>query len=147
MAKRLKKSKLKKKMSLNDVKRKRGSDCEQYPAFSFRYLTKTKEHNFDYFEHEKSNEVFRTLLQRLKEISKESYTYWNNLGKHKGIEMIDYWQCNINPCDLKLSPDDKIIVFRFYHQNYRILGIRLESCPTLHIIGFDFNYSAYNHGS
>ena len=91
MAKRLKKSKLKKKMSLNDVKRKRGSDCEQYPAFSFRYLTKTKEYNFDYFEHEKSNEVFRTLLQRLKEISKESYTYWNNLGKHKGIEMIDYF--------------------------------------------------------
>jgi hypothetical protein len=31
-------------------------------------------------------------------------------------------------------------------KNARILGIREDGCPILHIIGYDFDFSAYNHG-
>ena len=40
-------------------------------------------------------------------------------------------------------------VFRFKagSSDYRIIGIKENSDPTLYIIGSDFDHSAYNHGS
>lgn len=148
--KQLKKKKQKEKLSLDKIQKKRGSECEQYPAFSFRYLTKKKKFNFDFFRgrQEEGNKMFRSLSNKMKELSEKSYTYWNGIGKEQGgIETISFWQCKLKPYDLTLPPDETIIVIRFCQQKYRLLGVKLDKCPTLHIIGFDFDYSAYNHGS
>ena len=138
----------KEKISLDSTLRK-GSRCEQYPAFSFRYLTTNRRYNFEYFQDNKNEEskMHSLLVKRLKEISEKPYSYWSGLGKVHGSEQIPYWRFRIAPNGLALSKDDKLVVFRFCQQNYRIIGIRLESCPTLFIIGFDFDYSAYEHGN
>lgn len=146
----LRKKQEKKKISLKDIddKKKRGSGCEQYPAFSFRYLTRNNQYQFDYFSNQNDKDkMMSLLLERVREISEKPYTYWNGLSKNQGSEMIPYSEMKVNPNGLILSQDDKLIVFRFNRQQYRIIGIRIESCPILYIIGFDFNYSAYSHGS
>jgi hypothetical protein len=49
---------------------------------------------------------------------------------------------------LSLSEDSKIIVFRFNNQKSRILGVRSQECNSiLYIIGYDWDFSAYNHGN
>lgn len=130
-----------------EVVARRGSECEQYPAFSFRYLTRNKKYNYEYFSEGKDKEkMLSHLSKKIIELTQNPYTYWNNLTKQTGVEMLYYWQMeNVLPNGLEMSKDDKVWVFRFYSQNYRILGVRLESCPTMYIIGFDFNYGAYSH--
>ena len=47
--------------------------------------------------------------------------------------------------------DEKIYIFRFKtadnKNNGRILGFKKDRCPIYYIIGFDFDFSAYDHGS
>lgn len=142
----LKKQKSRSKIT-KEVVAKRGSECEQYPAFSFRFLTKNKKFNYEYFSEGKDKEkMLSHLSQKIIELTQNPYTHWNNLAKQTGIEMLYYWQMDhVIPSGLEMTKDDKVWVFRFCSQDYRILGVRLESCPTMYIIGFDFNYKAYSH--
>lgn len=75
-----------------------------------------------------------------------------NRPKETGYEMIPISEFKINfdklKKELKLSEDSKIIVFRFNNQKCRLLGVRSHQCSSiLYIIGNDWDYSAYNHGS
>lgn len=75
-----------------------------------------------------------------------------NRPRETGYEMIPISDFFINldniKEDLSLSDDSKIIVFRFNNQKNRILGVRSQECSSiLYIIGYDWNYSAYDHGS
>ena len=48
---------------------------------------------------------------------------------------------------LQLTSDSKIIVFRFNKQMCRILLVQSKLCSNLlYVIGYDWNYTAYNHG-
>lgn len=142
----IKQKKDSKKISINSV-RKRGSSCEQYPAFSFRYLTTNSTFNFDYFGKDKTaaDVAAQELALRIIEVTENPYTYWSGKSKDIGIETLPFYQLKVKPNKLETSSDDKAIVFRFHKQKYRIIGIRLESCPTFYVIAFDFNFSAYQH--
>ena len=66
--------------------------------------------------------------------------------------MIPIHRFNINmdsiKKELRLADDSKIIVFRFgKSQKYRILGVQCKDCASiLYIIGYDWDFSAYDHG-
>ena len=126
--------------------------CPEDPSFSFIHLTKNKDYNFEYFSSKmrKNLEVKQAdLTKKLIEISQQTWETWYNLRKEKGVETLNYNQIHFSPNNLELSPDEKIIVFRFSSGSCRMLGIKgkvCSTCATYYIIGFDFNYTAYNHG-
>ena len=48
----------------------------------------------------------------------------------------------------QFSNDQKVIVFRFGgNSSYRLLGVKGNESNVLYVIGYDFDFSAYNHGS
>ena len=146
-------SKIKNKIDTNTIKRsqiRRGSECPQVPAFSFEILTKNKTYNLEYFldSNDKREATCRILL-RLKELCEKSWEHWHGLGKKAGLETIPAERLNFEPSEKQLSSGDKVIVFRlksYANKDARIIGMRRDGCPIFYIIGFDFDFSAYNHG-
>lgn len=137
-----------KKISKETVSR-RGGQCDQYPAISFRYLTTNKDYNFEYFKDvSKKENMFVRLTEYMADMTSKSYAELIVAAKEQGCEMIEYWRFHsMKPNGLSLAKDEKLYIFRFSKQDYRVCGVRIDSCPTMYIIGFDFNYSAYNHGN
>lgn len=132
------------------VSKHRGGDCEQYPVFSFQYLTTSKHYNFNYFsDHERKNmeSTKVDLYNRLEEISQISWQDWLLQRRYTGLEKISFSRLHFGAKNIKLAPDESIYVFRFDHQDKRILGFRKDKCPIYYIIGYDFDHSAYDHGS
>lgn len=125
--------------------------------FSFKYITNQKEYNLSRFK--KSNNLRNDILI-LNEFHECLNTLclcgWEQLRvKNKyqgGRELMDYSQIYISAHDpndeLKLTKDSKCIIIRFGGNKYRLIGYRSKLCPSIfHIIGFDFSFNAYNHGS
>lgn len=123
------------------------SNCSVNPMFSFQYLTTNKKYNLEKLDKNQKATFLADLSARLIEISQKPWIYWNNLPKDKGMETIPFKDINFSPNGLELSKDEKIIVFRFSSQNARILGVKSSSCAVYNIIGFDTDFSAYNHGN
>lgn len=123
------------------------SKVEEYPIFCFKYLTTNKNYCFKYFQNDKDLQYSKAII--LDEIIKYQYKSWLELGresKKTGFETISYSQLNFSPAGLELSNDTKLIIFRINKQNWRLIGYKSENFKSvLHIIGFDFNYSAYKH--
>lgn len=99
---------------------------------------------------EKCNKIINELFEKLEEISNLTWKDLQNRPKETGYEMIPISEFNVNLDNIKkelyLSEDSKIIVFRFNNQKCRLLGVRSQECSSiLYIIGYDWNYSAYNH--
>lgn len=119
--------------------------CDQYPAISYRYMTTNKQYSLK----DKCEPIMlaHILHKRLLEITQKPWIYWSQQDKGYGFETLEYSRININPSGCELTGDEKIIIFRFDSSRCRILGFRKDSCPTLYIIGFDLNFSAYNHGN
>jgi len=114
------------------------------PSFSFCYLTTNKKYNFESLDKGKQKEWSAALVDRMIEISKEDWIYWFGLPKNKGIETIPYEKVNFSPNEIGISDDEKVIVFRFNSQKGRIIGFKVDTI--FYIIGFDFDFSAYDHG-
>lgn len=119
-------------------------------AVSFADLTTNKDYNFDYFSGSdlkgklKAFEQFTAFLQRL-----TSQTRLDISKKSKkddcGLETIDLKFLKFKP-NVSLGSDTKIDVFRFGNGKYRLIGFfEKEQDNVLKILGFDFDYSAYEH--
>ena len=68
-----------------------------------------------------------------------------NADKYKGFESMNISQVKFKPNPLKqVSNDQKVLVVRFNREKYRMIGIKEKN--VFQVIGFDFNYKAYNHG-
>jgi len=154
LSKRLKEQKSKVKISRDIATKSVGESCEQYPTFSFLHLTTNKKHNFSYFGTSQKTDLQKTqknCLDRLIEISNKDWRSWLNLGKYIGCEPLDYSIMHFQAHGISLASDENIYVFRFKLYNNkddgRILGFRKGKCPIYYIIGFDFDFSAYDHGS
>lgn len=111
----------------------------------FSILDKRKKYNFGKLDKREKLEWKASLTERMIEISQYSWTYWQNLGKEKGIETINCNQITFSPNDYVFSKDEKVVVFRFNSQNGRIIGIKGRGCSVYYVIGIDTDYSAYNH--
>lgn len=116
-------------------------------AFSFKYLTDKKEYNFEALDKGKKREWHSALVDRMVEISRESWLTWLNLPKTVGIETIFASELRFSPKGYSFSPDEKVAIFRFKSQEGRIIGFKESQTPIYYVIGFDFGYCAYDHGS
>lgn len=121
---------------------------------SFKYSIKNKKYTIEekLKEKGKCNKIIEKLFEKFIEISSLTWKELQNRPKETGYEMIPISEFSINldsiKKELNLSDDSKIIVFRFNNQNCRLLGVRSYECSSiLYIIGYDWDYSAYNHGS
>ncbi len=115
-------------------------------AFSFKYLTVKKEYNFESLNKDKKREWHSALVERMMEISKESWLTWLRRPKETGIETIFANQLRFSPKDHIFSSDEKVVIFRFKSQKGRIIGFKEEQVPIYYVIGFDLNFTAYDHG-
>lgn len=123
-------------------------------VLSFKYSIKSKKYTTEKItkSKEKCNKSIQNLFERLEEISNLTWLDLQNKPKETGYEMIPISNFNISFDNIKrplsLSEDSKIIVFRFNNQKSRILGVRSQECNSiLYIIGYDWDFSAYNHGN
>lgn len=144
---------LKPKISKAKIAENRGECvCHSHPVFCFKYLTTNSNYNFDFFgkDTNKRRDASVALIERLEEISKLDWKEFYLCDKKHGCETMDITFLNFKICDelrSTLTNDTKFLSIRFKNQKYRLIGIRKSTCAVLHIIGYDFDYSAYNHGS
>lgn len=136
-----------------NLSEKAGCYSDQHLAFSFKYLTTNNEHSEKCFGtgNEKTTNL-ECLFKKLKELSEDTWLHWQQAPKTSGIETIPFGQLKFKPkSTANLTKDCNIYVFRFDtnkgSNKGRILGFKDSPCGTFYIIGFDYNFSAYDHGS
>jgi hypothetical protein len=121
-----------------------------YPVFSFRYMTTANKYTFKHFGNNMrdAHAAYESLHSRLYEISNHKWWHWYDLGykSNGGLEMINAHQLRFSPAENSMLDDKKVIVLKFYRGKYRIIGLKQENNDTLFVIGFDFDFSAYDHG-
>lgn len=152
-------SKLKKKTSHSKISKDVVSnyDCwnsEKFVLLSFAFVTGNKDYNFNYFESSRAREELSARIaldELLEELSKNTWQELTQRSKYQkgGFEKIPYSSCKESIFNkFKITPDTSIYSFRFGKGDaYRLLGIKPTSCHKLNILGYDFDYSAYDHGS
>ncbi len=124
-------------------------------VFSLRYLTESKNFGLEYFGKDlrKSHEAYVAFVSRMRELCQVDIVTAQMSGNIFGSEHIPYKMLSKSMqsvCDSVeiISKDSDLTVFRFYQNNYRLLcKADLNHGNLLHIVAFDFDYSAYNHGS
>lgn len=123
-------------------------------CFGFEHVTTNKSHNFDIFTKDKSKKctAYEALFELMNKLSQITATEAQNRGKKLGLEKIPVHQLSkqmqdiCNGIDI-ISGDSKVVIFQFCNHNYRLICKDDVMHPNLmHVIAFDFNYSAYNHG-
>ncbi len=128
-----------------------GCSSDQHPWFSFRYITPNRQHSLDFLNAGSDREqTLVNLYARLEELSHQPWKHWMQQPKQTGLETISYDQLNFSPSsDASITKDTTIYVFRFntYQGNGkgRIIGFKSTPCSVFHIIGYDFNFTAYKH--
>lgn len=119
--------------------------CPEHPVFCFRYLTSNKRYNLSNSK-EPLNKAKLFLLIKMEEMSHLTWQELFNRNHINGLESIPLSRLNFDADkELTLSKDEKFLSIRFGQQDRRIIGIKRNGCPILHIIGIDFDFSAYQH--
>lgn len=134
--------------SIKNDKLKESSENKEYPIFCFKFLTTNNKFNFNYFTSEKEiKESKSIILDEIIRLQTKNWIEWGLERKSIGYESIPITKIKFRPNNMITTNDMKVIVFRVFSQKWRIIGIKSPfSKGVLHIIGFDFDYSAYNHG-
>jgi hypothetical protein len=117
--------------------------CSNIVAFSFAYATTNNKYNLEKL----SDEEKAALFDKLKFMTDLGWLRLISLKRSQGFELLPASTVNITPNGLILEKDAKLHSIRFNKQNYRMLAYRPDGCDILHIIGIDYDYSAYSHGS
>lgn len=139
------------KISKPMLQKRRGADCDQTPAFSFKYLTTNNKHNFDYFTKSMRRDMLDAkhfLMEKLLEITQGTWLQSSGMRKLTGFETMPKNEVEFSPNQYELTSDAKYTIFHFGigRRDHRIIGFRIDSCPIYYIAGYDFDFSAYDHG-
>lgn len=132
------------------------SHSERKISFSFTYLTRNGNYTLEHYCKNKNNKG-KTAISLYEKLAFLSNHTWEDVEAKPNTfkyERIEYNKLNFSANEkveeknsIEFSRDTKVCVFRFNNQNGRIIGVKREGCPTLHVIGLDLDFSAYNHGS
>ena len=120
-------------------------------CFGFEFLSHNGHYGLKVLEKNKNADACISLLEKLQELSKIDIVTAHAFGKKRGMEKIPIKQLNEDAQKVCLNSgivtnDSKITIFRFGSQDYRIIGKDDVNTPNLiHIIGFDGDFSAYDH--
>lgn len=142
------------KINKAQISENQGCSSDQHPFFSFRFMTTNKVHSLSFLDSMRGPArelTLRSLYEKLEAISQRPWVYWAQERKKSGLETIKYEQLRFEPStDVTLTKDTTLYVFRFdTYQGTgkgRIIGFKGSPCSALHIIGYDFDFSAYPHG-
>lgn len=129
-----------------------GCISEQYLWFSFRDVTKND--RYDLSGLKPGTEREQTIIglhQKMRELSGEMWLHWMQMPKTIGLETLTYGELNFSAANTaRLSKDTTVYVFRFDtykgRSNGRLIGYKNDPCAVFHIIGYDIDFSAYDHG-
>ena len=132
----------------DNIKIKEPDKPLHYPVLCFKHLTKDKKFNIKYFRDDKEKlKAYGSFFYLVGSIQETDWLTLYQKSKASGLETIPSNQINFKPYNYKLTPDEKVIVFRFYHGKYRLIGVKsAKNKDVLHVLGFDFDHSAYDHG-
>lgn len=124
------------------------SETKEYPIFCFKHLTKNSQYNFKCFTNERERRDAKSIvLDNTFKFQTMTWLELMKLPKGQGFETLHMKALNFSPTDYIVTEDTKVFVFRVSGK-WRMIGVkRNEFKGVIHILGFDFNYSAYNHGS
>ena len=148
MSKKIKSPKQDNKVDVNNVKE------PQALSVTFRYLSKNKARNFEFFGHKdlrRKADALEQLIAFLQRLTSKTLLEVLKLPKDKdyGCESMKYSAVNCRPHLCTLEADDLIFVFRFGDNgsggDYRLLGFFEDRSAVFNVIGVDFDYSAYQH--
>lgn len=122
-------------------------------CFGFSHMTRNKNYTFDNVAVGNKSAAYEALLNKLNYLCRIDIGEAGRRGKKLGAERIEYKQLSASfqrVCDTSaiVSKDSKVVVFQFgKHNNYRLIcKDDLNHSNLMHIIGFDFDFSAYDHG-
>ena len=122
-------------------------------SFRFDRITTNKNYNFNYFK-DKSEKLksLAALFEKLQILTSKSLPDLTLERKISGCETIPINNFKENArrafmnSDI-VSSDSSLVIFRFASQKYRIIcKTAIDDNSILYILGFDFDFSAYNHG-
>lgn len=127
------------------------SKPQKYVTFSFDKMLRKGDYSFEYFKKNKSDnlQAYRDLLDKFYELSQFSMLKLMQLDKKQGFELIDI--CKLKAklqkhCEAhQITKDSKVAIFRFSSQDYRMICQMDDN--VFHVLAFDFDFSAYDHGS
>ncbi len=128
-----------------------GCCSEQHPWFSFRYMTANTAHSLDFLKSiNDKGATLSCLLARLEELSRQPWLYWTQQPRQTGLETMPYDRLSFSPnSQAGLTKDTTMYIFRFdTYQGKgkgRIIGFKRAPCAVFHIIGYDLDFSAYEH--
>ena len=119
-------------------------------SVTLQYLTANKTFNFEFFGKNFREKVtaFEQFTEFLRRLTSKTPLQISMLSKTDdcGFETMTFAQIKFSPRNVVLGNDTKIHVFRFgIGDGYRLLGFFETGQAIFNIIGFDFNYSAYEH--
>ncbi len=121
--------------------------------FSFQYFTDKKDYTFHVLKTREQAEYALDFMDKLREWSKLTMLDLMMRDKRTGIESIpvkelsESLQNHMKECPI-ISEDSKIFVLRFNQQKARMLcKPDLQHSFILHVLAFDLNFTAYNHGN
>lgn len=125
---------------------------KQYPWISFQNMTKNKRYDLSSLNSGSEREqTLHGLYRKLTELSSQTWLYWTQQPKRSGLETISYDDIHFTAAtDSKLTKDTVLYVFRFDTHlgtgRGRIIGYKNTPCAVFHVIGYDLDFSAYDHG-
>ena len=131
-----------------DNKLHQGSDELDYPVLCFKHLTTNKKYNIQRFKTPREKaKAYGALFFLIEDMQSHTWKELYTRAKKKGIESIPAGRIKFKPNNFNMTPDTKLLVLRFYRQKYRVIGMKSEvNNAVFHVLGFDFDYSAYDHG-
>lgn len=129
---------------------------EQFVFVDFGHITKQKRYGYNALidKQKDDRQILKSLLTMIVEMSNSTWAELAHREKDAtgGYETIGLSQFKTkiwDQFDSKLTNDVKLYVFRFGNGNaYRMIGYKSDGCRhAIHILGFDLDYSLYNHGN
>lgn len=125
----------------------------EHIIFSLKHLSRNNTYGMPAIDNKANNEaVYKSLFEKMYEASAYHLAGLRMLGKIRGSEPIPLKQFSDSVQNILTSvpiidKESKMDVMRFGSQNYRLI---CKSDPVhnniLHIIAFDLDFSAYDHG-
>jgi len=138
------------KINPSQLEQSPGCCSEQYLWFSFRYMTANRRHSLEYLNEGQLRDTLPHLMEKLEEMGQHTWEYCLSRPKGVGMETIPYDRLRFAPGnDFIITKDEKVYILRFdtYQgpNKGRIIGCKKSPCAVFHIIGYDFDFSAYEH--
>jgi hypothetical protein len=120
----------------------------------FKCFTDSKNYSFEHFSKGGANTLaaMKECFNEFVFLSDRTWLELMQLGKEQGgAERFLYTAFRpelFKNLKFTITPDEKLYVFRFGGNKYRLVGHRCTECRrVLHVLGFDFDFTLYNHGS